>query len=174
MNDRAILAKDAAIRPWRIQTDRVIADRLADARVHAQAGRMDDAERRLDELSLTLQEQLGDARAGFYRQSFTIHRPYLDPAVHDMQLQPNAAGELVARRTPILGRNHAQDIARAVTDSRAKLRLAARQKPPELHLQMWEAGEVTRLSSHVRRSLSDSQIAIHEVIGHLFVRTEFR
>jgi hypothetical protein len=176
--DPVSAARDAALRHWSARAAVLIWDRLADARAHAQVGRVHDAGRRLGELQLGLVDgssrngsMLGNARAAFYRNAFR-EEPH-DLAIHQV-IRPDAAGELVARSAPILGRDQHADLRAAIAAAGESLRRLAASMPAAEQFSAWEARERDRLTAQTRMALSNAQIALSEAVGFLRVKPELR
>ena len=176
--------RDDQLRPWVARATVLIWDRVADARAHAEAGRMPEAAQRLDELRRGLIDDqsgrgslLANARASFYRQAFH-HHPF-DPAIHDT-VRPDQVGELAARFSEIGGRNQYQDVRQAIEDLGDGLkRLAAVLNGPNAELRReqlssWERRERDRLIGHMQLVLSDAQIALSEAVGRVRIKPELR
>jgi len=176
-----LLKADYDRRAW--HADALIGHRLADARAHAERGDLPTAKDRLGELKRALLAAHGDARGHFYRRSFALHRKAgLDPAVHQVELQPTAEGESAARNAKIFQRDLALDIDDLVNDSAASLTstmLAANDPRTIGHVRgnifgNWQAEQHRALDGHSRRELSTAQIAIHEAIARILIRPELR
>jgi hypothetical protein len=183
----AELAADEALRPWVERAGRLITDRLADARAHAEAGRTFEANQRLAELRRELFDRetadggslLSNARAAFYRQGF--HAEPFDLAIH-RPLYPGQAGELAARFSLIGGRNQYLDARLLIEDAVGSLRGLAStaailrdSKPPEhwpAQFDGWERRQAGRLTSHFRSALSDAQMALYSAVGQLRIKPE--
>ena len=163
-------ARDAALRPWISRTSERIVRRVRDARRHAEAGFPDVAHLRLTELQGGLWNDLSNARAWFYHQAFAVHRLGFDPGVHQ-EIHPDQAGEHVARTAQIGTVDHYAGIDQHIEDARRSLRLAVN---AGTGLEGWELRHRHRLTAHVRGALSDSQVGLHEAIGHLMIKPELR
>ena len=179
-----------ALRPWTDRAAGMIDRRLADARAHAAAGKLDVGHRRLAELTGSLVQHVSDARAAFYRQAFRQHQAALDPDVHQLGLGPTHEGERAARTVAILGRNYFADITDLVEDARASLTSAAlADQGGDLHhflpheggggyggsyLESWAQNNRDRLAGLTARNLSDAQIAIFEAVGQILIKPELR
>jgi hypothetical protein len=173
-------ARDDALRPWLVRSSSLIANRLRDARAHAEAGRAADAASRLDELATALAEDiLGPAREQFYLQAFRDHRLELDPSIVDQSVAPNRSGAFAARRAPILGRDQVQELRWLLDGAWQDLQLAAVATyadpgvRPAVH-ETWEIRHRGRLKTATTAALSDAQTALHHAIGRLLIRPELR
>lgn len=171
-------ALDAALRPWILRSDDLIARGIADARAHAELGRAVDAHARLDELRggvLAIQQ---DARAEFYRRAFDAHR---DPDIHRTDVGPSEDGERAARDAQIGGQDLWLEAARWATAAARELSgayAAARTLPDEATrtaaFSAWEARHRDAIRHWSRTALSDAQMALHNVVGHILVRPEMK
>jgi hypothetical protein len=183
----AELPADDVLRPWVARTARLIADRLADARVHSEAGRTFEANSRLNELRRDLLDApaadggslLSNARAAFYRQAF--HAEPFDPAIH-RELRPDPAGELAARFSLIGGRNQYIDGRLKIEEAIGSLRglgdvatIMRDSKPPEhwrRQYDSWQARHTEGLTAHIRGTLSDAQMSLYSAVGQLRIKPE--
>jgi hypothetical protein len=182
--------RDDALQPWVARAGRLIADRLADARAHAQAGRTFEANERIAELRRELLDVdtsaggslLSNARAEFYRQGFRAE-PF-DPAIH-RPLYPDPAGELAARYSLIGGRNQYLDARILIEDITGSLRGLGHtaailgDSPPAggpeywpAQYDGWQKRQTERLTGHVRSTLSDAQMALYHAVGRLRIKPE--
>jgi hypothetical protein len=162
------------LRPWLDRATGMIDRRIADARVHAAAGNLPAAERRLGELTESLTRHLGDARSHFYRSAFVAHRRNgLDPAIHDTAMAPTPEGEAASRSAEVLGRNYVHDVLDLVSDAQAGLQSATLAGGRE-YLDGWAREHRDRIESRARSELSNSQIAIFEAVRQILVKPEFR
>jgi hypothetical protein len=166
----------AALRPWTAAASSLVGRRLSDVRQHAAAGYLGTAEMRLTELRESLQRHVANARGYFYRRAFVQHPR--DPAVHRLDLGPDADGEHAVRTLPILGRSYVHEIDDLIQDARAGLQSAALAEessgPDAPYLENWAAEHAERITARVHGELSNSQIAIFEAVGQILVRPEFR
>lgn len=170
------------IRPWLQRARGMIDRRFADARSHAANAKLTEAHARLDELNRGLAEHVSDARAAFYRDAFAWHRQRLDPEIHLMDERPYPDGEVVVRLAKIGGRDVYADLIRLVNRAKMALAVAANaaadeRVSPDLRDTMLSAWEVTHrdgVHHFVRGALSDSQITLHNAIGHVLIRPELR
>ena len=164
----------AALRPWLDRAEGLVERRIADARAHAAAGALPTATRRLRELTSSLVNHVGDARAHFYRSAFQQHaRGGLDPDVHQVGLGPTAEGEAAARKATIMQRSIVFDLVDAMSDAEAGLQSAALAGGGD-YLDAWAGENRDRLVGRVRGELSDSQIAIFEAVGQILIKPELR
>jgi hypothetical protein len=170
---------DRQLRPWVTAAERLIGDRLTDARAHAAARDLGTAGDRIAELHRGL---LGDpsvpgglvaeARAGFYRAAFD--EPH-NPAIHAEGLAPEPAGEHTARYAPIAGRNQYVDARNLIDTIGANLQLTALAADPEHRaawLADWHRRSFDRLTGHIRASLSDAQMSLSEAVGRIRIKPE--
>ncbi len=165
---------------WRRAAHELVTDRLADARAHAEGGRLAAGHARLEELGSNLADILGDARAGFYYQAFEEQRPWLDPLMHRVEFVPSKEGERIARLAQIAGRDQAADLANLIGHARAGLgltRAAHAHSDPDVRTAAygtWEARHRSALQGFMRTSLSNAHVALREVIGRILVRPELQ
>ncbi len=174
--------RDDQLRPWVARATVLIWDRIADARAHAEAGRMDQAAQRLEELRRGLLDDqtgkgslLSNARAAFYRQAFH-HEPF-DPALHD-PVRPDQAGELAARFSDIAGRNQYQDLRRAIEEMTGILKrlqaVVAQDANKSERFDVWQTRERERLIGLIGTALSDAQVALSEAVSRVRIKPELR
>ena len=178
------VAQDDALRPWLVRAGRLIADRLADARAHAEAGRTFDANQRLSELRRNLLDDqsgqgslLSNARAAFYRQAFTD--PPHDPSQH-RELRPEPAAELTARFGLIGGRNQYLDARFVLEEITGSLRglgdvatTMRNSKQPEhwrAQFDGWQTRSTDGLTAHMHTALSDAQAALSDAVSRVRVK----
>jgi hypothetical protein len=184
----AELVRDDALRPWVARAARLINDRLADARAHAEAGRPFEANERIAELRRQLvDDQAGDgsllsnARAAFYRQGF--HAEPFNPAIH-RQIGPDPAGELAARFALVGGRNQYLDARILLEDIVGSLRglgdartIVGDTKPPEYwraQFDGWHGRKTAALVSHIHAALSDAQMSLYSAVEQLRIKPELQ
>jgi len=182
------LHRDDALRPWLHRSARLITDRLADARSHAEAGRTFEANERLAELRRGLLDDqsgsgslLSNARAAFYKQGFHVE-PF-DPRIH-RELRPDPAGELAARFSLIGGRNQYLDGRILIEEITGSLRglgdvmtIMRDSKPPDYwrgQFDGWQQRQTEALTSHVHGALSDAQMALYEAVGRVRIKSELQ
>jgi hypothetical protein len=178
---RALLDAELERRVW--HANALIGSRLADARAHAERGDLPTASKRLGELGYELVGKLRSVRVDFYRRSHALHRTQgLDPAVHQVGLQPTPEGEHVVRNAKILGRSLESNVTDLLDDAAAALTsvtLSADRPATPAHTAQamwsnWETNNRKRIVGLARRELSDAQIAIHEAVGRMFVLPNLR
>jgi hypothetical protein len=168
-------AKDAEAQRWISPARKTVERRLADARVHAQAGAWRDADDRLDELAHELTERtLAPAREQFYHDAFRLHRYHLPIDSRGRQLAPTADGAREARTTriPVGGKlvdQHAEMRDR-VERARRHLRTYAGGGETKAGLEAWLARHTPSVGNAIAGHISDAQIAIHEGVGALMVQ----
>jgi len=181
------LSRDDQLRPWLHRAAGLIADRLADARSHAEAGRVFEANQRLAELRRNLLDDvsgqgslLSNARAAFYRQAF--HAEPFDGRIH-RDVRPDPAGELAARFSQIAGRNQYLDTRLKIEEITGSMRgLGAVQAagigyPPDnwpARWDGWQKRHTEALTGHVHGALSDAQMASTEAVGRVRVKRELQ
>ena len=184
-------AKDHAVAPWYASAQLAILDRVADARRHAEARSLGVARQRMDELERTLAQIdaiwpyrkdgiLPMARSVFYHDAFRLHRAGgLDSSTDRVDLRPTPEGDVAARTAPIRGTDQLKAIKTQIATAMRELHLVAAvaHGDPEatsaLH-EGWETRTRGSLTSSVKQMLSDSQIALHEAVGNLLVKPEYR
>jgi hypothetical protein len=166
----------------------VIHDRLGDARAHAEAGRVFEANDRIAELRRRLIDDqsgegsiLSNARAAFYRQAF--HAEPFDPRIHQ-ELGPEPAGELAARFSQIAGRNQYVDTRLVIEEIGGSLRglrdsqtIVGDAKGADYWQGQWDAWHkrhAERLTTHMCLTLSDAQMALHSAVGEMRIKPELR
>ncbi len=173
-------AQSDALRPWLVRATSLIANRLRDARAHAEDGRFYDATDRVDELVRALVDDvLRPAREEFYREAFRTHSLELDPDVVDPSFGLDRKGANAAKRAPILGTDQAADVRRLATAALDELRLAAYAPHADpatrraAH-ETWELRHQGRLKSATVGHLSNAKVAIHNAVLHLMIKPERR
>jgi hypothetical protein len=137
----------------------LIARRVADARAHAEAGRLLPAAERLTELGTALADHVQNARGRFYRDAFRD----LDPAIHRYGIHPDEAGEEVARNAPIAG-HEIHHLAGPNAAAQSDLSRIAGAGPA--FFAAWEARHAGAITRHMHGHLSDAQIALWNTIRH--------
>jgi len=181
------LSRDDALRPWLARSSTLIHDRVADARSHAEAGRVFEANQRLAELRRNLLDDvsgsgslLSNARAAFYRQAF--HAEPYDDRIH-RDIRPDPAGELAARFSLVAGRNQYLDARLKIEEVTGSMRgLGAVQAtglgyPPgnwPARWDGWQKRHTDALTGHVHGALSDAQMALTEAVSRVRVKPELR
>jgi hypothetical protein len=166
---------DALLAAWSARAADLVRRRLRDARAHAEAARMSDAEDRLVELGADLvHEVLRPARSEFHRDGFTAALSDADPRVVDTTIRPTAESDRAAQTAPIAGRDQAKDIEAAVVEACSRLRLSANAEPFRGWHAGWELHHRAVLAGRIRSSLSDAQIALREAISQIVIKPEFR
>jgi len=177
------LARDDALRPWLARAGRLIADRLADARAHAEAGRVFDANQRLNELRRDLLDDqsgagslLSNARAAFYRAAFTAE-PF-DGSRH-RPLRPEPAAELTARFGLIGGRNQYLDARLKMDEIVGSMRglssvqasgIGYRDGTWPARWDGWQKRHTDGLTSYMATALSNAQTTLTDAVGQLMVK----
>jgi hypothetical protein len=177
-------ARDAALFPWLKRSLGLIERRLADARAHSEAGWPELARERLDELQgglLSAAESAGglirDARASFFRQAISHHERVMDPAAIDpdfpMSVFPE--GEHAVRTVAVGGRHEWNQLGALLAEARASLPLRGLSADLSgVAHAGWENRHREAIQGWTRAVLSDSQMVIHNVVGHLMLRPELR
>jgi hypothetical protein len=174
---------DAELGRRTAHADALVGWRLADARAHAQIGDLPTARQRLYGLQGELVGKLKDARGHFYKKSFAYHRANgLDPAVHDMGLQPTPEGEEVARDAKIFDRwleVELRDITRDSAAALTSVALAANDSRTPEHAASalwsgWQTEQHRRFGGRAKQDLSDAQVALYEAVGRMFVLPNLR
>jgi hypothetical protein len=185
---KTTLSADERLLPWVAAADQLIADRLADARAHAEGGATYEANQRIAELWRDLLDDqsgagslLSNARASFYTEAFLVDS--FDPEIH-RTIAPDKAGELTARFSPIGGRNQYVDARLLLEDAGGSLRalvasrtIVGESKPPDLwrgQFQAWQARHTDTITRHMRGALSDAQMALRSAVGQLRVKPELQ
>jgi hypothetical protein len=110
----------------------LVTRRVADARAHAEAGRIDQGLERLDELRVALVGQgsgaraglLWDARGPFSRQSVALHRQCLEPEIHQNEPRLDPDSEPPGRQANVASRDLHRDTSYLITDAKAGLTAA--------------------------------------------------
>jgi len=178
--------RDDELRPWLVRASRLIADRIADARAHAEAGRTFEANERISELRRALLDDqsgtgslLSNARAAFYKQAF--HAEPFDGRIH-RELRPEPAGELAARFAAIGGRNQYLDARIKLEEITGSLRglgnvaTILRDSEPAGHwtgqYDGWQTRHTDGLTRHVHLALGDAQTALTEAVSRVRIKPE--
>lgn len=131
------------------------------------------AHARLAELAMSLAAHVGDARATFYRTAFDAQKRAIGPE-HRSDVVADARGERAARTATIGRTDHYAEIATAISDAAAGLRLVVATGYDATALQLWEGTHRDRIGTAVDAALTDSQIAIFEAVGRLLIRPDLR
>ena len=161
-------------RDWTSLATTLIGERLADARAHARLDATPTAHARVAALGIALRRHLSDARAAFYRRAVEYHATDVDPAT-ESPVVANADDERILRESRAVGHgDQFAELDAAIDDVRRGLRLATALADRETQLSLWESQRRSILESLVEMHLNDSQVAIHDIIGRLKVRPEFR
>jgi len=187
MTDRDLKkAKDDLLVPWLVRARTLVTDRLADARLHAASSNVVAAHARLDEIDRRLLDPreglLSRARTEFFRDAFRLHRlTGLDPASHDLAMGPTPEGEKFARTAPISGVDQVAQLRHLIEGARDGLGLVASTDRPtdgaairDARWGTWERANADEINSAIRVALSDAQITLFELVGHLLVKPELR
>jgi hypothetical protein len=175
---------DRHLAPWIYRGRRLTRDRFADARAHAATGNLQAAGDRLTELQESLvggrigktNGLLHDARTAFARASVGLHRRDLPPeALASIEVTPELEESL--RQARIGPGNPLAEISGLVGDAYQQLRglsslSTATGQPADLA--GWEDRHIQAVLRRLEGALSDSQTALHTVLGHLMVRPEYR
>ena len=170
-----------ALDPWPLRARQRVAMRLAAARAHAEAGRLDAARGCLIELRVDLvgrhpddeEGLLRDARAAFYRQNLGHHRPCLDGMA-----APTSHGETAAHSMPIADRNNWLQASQLSGQAIAELRVAmASDLDTSLQgrstaLAAWETRHRGRVGRWVRTALGSRASSLDHAIGRKMVNPE--
>jgi hypothetical protein len=165
---------------WQVRAQAVIANRLEDARSHAETGRTRAADRSLDELEQSLSEEIiGPAREQFFRRSFADQRSQLDPEIVDLNCVATPDCVRAARRAPIGGDDQYGVVRSMVDDARRQLKLVAGvgENDPTARAayhEMWQCRHRAALTSTVKTALSDAQMSLFNVVGQLMIRSDIR
>jgi len=165
-------ARDRTLQRLKEQAARVVLRRFQDARSYADRANpaVATALDRLDELGDVLAQTLSDARAGFYRQAFDLHRLDWDPDVHQ-DVYPDPDGETAARTAQIAGIDQARDLNKLVESAKQELRTTVAATLP---LAAWEHRHRDAISSRIKRHLNDAQVALHEAVGQVLIKPHLR
>lgn len=201
----------ASVERWALRADRLIADRLADARTHAwnaltqrvvdaadgratvravrstrgyQAGiaRIVEIQAALAGPSrVSLDGLIRDARAWFYRESFALLEPTIDPELRPAKWGPTKAGESRARGLALFGTDPWDALDGSVTAAARGFSVAcvsagARNETDaasRARLEEWEGRSRRALQSQVRALLSDSEVACFNLAGREMVDPKF-
>jgi hypothetical protein len=164
------------LRAWSKRVTQLVERRLADARSHAEHGRLADANERLLDLRTGLVGRspgdeaglLRSARAPFRGRAATVRPSRLEPSFH--RHEPDGPAETVAQAdiAPTGGRTEwleaIQLSAQAISDLAsvsAASNAAARPEIRSAALAAWEARHRNRIARWARLALADSQTALH-------------
>lgn len=185
-----------AIAPWARRANREIERRIADARAHAErsvarsnasAKHAVTAEQRLEELMECLigseanphRGVVQDARVGFYRKAFQQPIP---ESIRDPHAIGTHSGEASARELKLWGLTpmaEMQAVFLPIKNSLKTTMALARQYQMDsqqrgMILDTWEAQAVARIGQAITGMLSNSEVAIFNLVGHQMVKAEFR
>lgn len=193
----------ASVRRWAAKCERRIADRLADARVHAwnaitrRAEQADDgratlrmvvgtrghkaAQNRMAELAASLLEAIQAARASFYRESHELLKGSVPPEIAAPNAGPSKAGEREAKAIVVHGAELKDEIGASVAEASRNLTAAITyaagtgltDRTAATALETWEGRWRDRLTRLVETILSDSEVAIFNRVGHELIAEEF-
>jgi hypothetical protein len=177
--------RDDELRPWLAKAEGLIANRLADAKAHAQAGDVLIAMSRINELRTAIADDrpgepslLAHARATFYHAAF-VAEPF-DGSVH-RPVTPNVEGELVARTAAIGGRNQYVDLRPIFDQAAMSLRAlgdAAKAAAPgnesfwEDAFAVWLKRTTRTITARVNTALSDAQMSLSEAVSRVRIKPE--
>jgi hypothetical protein len=177
-------ARDAALYPWLKRAHALIERRLADARAHSETGRPDLARERLGEIQQELlwaadsaSGLIRDARASFFRQAIAHHERFLDPAAIDPDFPVTSFidGEHAVRTVTAGGRHEWNQLGALLAEARTSLPVQGLADDLRVLAHAgWENRHREAIQGWTRAVLSDSQIVIHNVVGHLMLRPELR
>jgi hypothetical protein len=148
------------------------------------------AKSRLEELSdwltgssrLSLSGLIQDARAKLYRSAFDHMRPLIPPEVLDDAASPNGSGERAARGLILHAKSPLQEIAPVFLAATQSLQstinaCASDTVSPKQRngmLDSWEKRTADAINQKVAEMLSDSDVAICNLVGRQLLREEFR
>lgn len=185
-----------AIAPWVRRCNREIERRIADARAHAErsvarsnasAKHAVTAEQRLEELMECLigseinplRGVIQDARAGFYHRAFQQTIP---ESIRDPRATGTHSGEASARELRLWGLTPMAEMQAIFLPIRNSLKttiaLAKQHQMDSAQratvLDTWEAQAVNRIGQAVLGMLSNSEVAIFNLVGHSMIKAEMR
>lgn len=193
----------ASVRRWASKCERRIADRLADARVHAwnaitrRAEAADDgratlrtvvgtrghkaAQNRMAELAAGLLEATQAARASFHRESHELLKGSVPPEIAAPDPGPTKAGEREAVAIVIHGVELKDEIGAKVAEAARALTAAIAyaagtgltDRTAATALETWEGQWRDRLTRLVETILSDSEVAIFNRVGHELIDPKY-
>lgn len=176
---------DAALHPHVRRTDALIRARFADARAHALHGDIATAGQRLADLQVALagpggSGAIGDARAAFYREAHRQHE--FDPDLHDPDRRdPTPEGAAAARSISLFGADQGREVAgllelarHGLVAAHAGTGSAADARLRDMIIDTWHEQHSTAVRAWARRTLSNSQVAIHAAVGWLMQKPEYR
>lgn len=137
---------------------------------------------RLDALHDSLVELTKDARAFFYRDSFRLWLPSIPVEIRiSDDPKPTREGERQARGLVLYGTDLVTEIGAGIEDAsrglRAAVTMAASKAalPKEINaaLDTWQRQKTDALKQRARTALSDSDVAVHQLVGRLMVHRRF-
>lgn len=193
----------ASIRRWAAKGEKRAADRLADARVHAwhaitrrveqaQDGRATlktvvgtrghkAAQDRLAELAGDLWGIAKDARRSFYRESHELLKGSVPVEIAAKDAGPTASGEREAVQIVVHGVELKDEIGAAIAEAARNLTSAIvvagssgwTDAASKQALDSWEGRTRDRLNRLVATILSDSEVAIFNMVGHELIDESF-
>lgn len=193
----------ASVRRWAAKCEQRVADRLADARVHAwnaitrRAEQADDgratlrtvvgtrghkaAQNRMAELAASFWEIAKAARAAFYRESHELLKGSVPEEIAADDAGPTKAGEREAVAIVVHGAELKDEIGAAVAEAGRSLTAAIvyaagtglTDRTAMTALETWEGRSRDRLTRLAETILSDSEVAIFNKVGHELIAEEF-
>jgi hypothetical protein len=176
-NDEALAD---ALDPWSLRARHLVAMRLAAARAHAEAGRLDSARGCLIALRVGLVGEhpddegglLRNARAAFYRHNLDRHRPGRDRAAAS-----TAHGEATTHLMPIVDRNDwlqaSQLSGQAISELHVAVAMDSCTSPQGCSpaLAAWERRHRDRVGRWVRSVLGLTESSLDHAFGRKMVKS---
>lgn len=198
--DAADKLRRQAIAPWAIKANRAIKTRIEDARAHAERSlgrarypgqsriQVETALQRLWELQECLVGSgpestrgiVQDARADFYRRAFGSWSIMIPPECLDPRVGSTRHNEDVCRKLTLFGLTLLAEVSPAFLSAenslRTTLHAADRMEPTQQResLDLWENKARNAIQSKIEGMLSDSEVAITEMVGQSMIRVEMR
>lgn len=172
---------DARLIPHLRRADRLVVGKFADIRAHTRTGDLATATQRLADLHHALigpdgSGAIGDAKAAFLRDGFG---PF-DPELHDPARRlPTPEAANAARTAPVMGVDHYREAAGIFDAARSALVTATAPRYDDLAVRnaaidTWHGQHSGAVRAWVKRTLSNSQMAIHRVVGEWRLKPEYR
>lgn len=182
-------AKLDMVRPWIARARAVIAGRIKDARAHAERGDLLTARSRIAAMVKDIAGTLktpetgieGQARAAFYRDSFSLQRRRLDPEIHNLDLAPGDEDTLAVQRHHYGGspfylamQDRAETALRSMAIATAVIKPGDSGNVKKAVWDQWERNHTEQTQKRVERELKTVSIAIYETVGRLMLKPEYR
>lgn len=141
------------------------------------------ANRRLGELKTDVIALIRDARAEFYRGSVDLWLPFIPERFRSVRDPvPTSKGEALMRGAIIHGYTLEQEIQPGVEQAKTRLAVALnaaarrrlRSEVATDLLDLWRTDTTNQLTARAISALSDSDSAIHQTVGLIVIKDEYR